>query len=162
MRIWTFSRTKRELIPFTCKLSQLGGKRYVVWGRFRIRVLGKPTGPVFSDQYEIHTVNCAIRSRNDITIRIGDMSEADLAEGSHIVALHLVLSKGYKGKCIKAVNGKRILYDYKKKGDSPSGYFSIMAFVSIPKNEIVTAVDYVDGEETEIVFSNVEGKLSYK
>ena len=152
-----YNKTRGSLIPLRCRIIKLGGHRYIVWGRFRIKFLGKPRNHVFMDQYELGEVGCKVRSRNDMVL-----SEENNNEDSYLIAAHIVLPCEYKGKCIFASSGKRVLYDYKKKGDSPSGYFSVMALLYIPNNELIYMFDYADGEKFKISFINMNGNIEYR
>ena len=156
MRIWMFDRSNRKFIPFVCKTSQVKGRTYLVWGRFRIRVFGKIGRQIFEDQYEIKKAGVSIRSRNNIVL-VND--KGDDTDKEHLVAFHLVLPDDFKGKCIKAASGKRIFYDYKKKGDSPPGFFSVMALVHIPENEVVVVYDSLDKVVFKTAIGNTEGIL---
>jgi len=154
-----FDRTQRELRPFVCRISNLGGRDYIVWGRFRIRLLAlEKAHHVFEDQYEITEVNASLRSRNNIYATV---CKTKTETEDHLVAMHIILPNNFKGKCIRATNGRRVFYDYSKKGSSPNGYFSVMALVHIPNSEIVTIDDWDHGQYQEIVMSNHKGSILY-
>ena len=136
MRLLMLDRETGLFNGFQCKIKNTGDKRYAVWGRFRIRVNGKPKH-VFGDMYDLSEADASFRSRNNITLYCG----GDKVCKDVLIAVHLVLPDSFKGKCIKAVNGRRIFYDYRKKSDSPSGHFSVMALVLIQENETVTLFD---------------------
>lgn len=155
MKLSMFSRTDREFVPFRCKIINVRGRNYIIWGRFRIKVHGKPK-QVFEDQYEISTANVIFNSRNDMNISVAPGSKTDK---EHLLALHLILPEGFKGKCIEATTGKRVFYDYQKKSDAPKGYFSVTAMVHIPCNEFVSIYDTVDGELYKAVLGNADGEL---
>lgn len=155
MKIEMYERSSREFAPLLCKISKLKGRQYIVWGRFRMRVQGILGRHIFEDRYEIHKASATIRSRNDITL-INNIDEKDL---DVLAAVHLILPEGFKGKCIEAVNGKRIFYDYRKKGDSPARHFSVLAFILIKNNEMISIYDVVDGVLLKITIGNIEGKL---
>ena len=154
MKLLMLDRCTGEFKDLQCKVKNTGDKRYAVWGRFRIRVNGKPEH-VFGDIYDLSDSHVSFRSRNNITIH----ARSDNKCNDVLIAVHLVLPDSFKGKCIKAVNGRRIFYDYRKKGDSPAGCFSVMALVWIQENETVTMMDVdKDGYLYKRVVGNINGK----
>lgn len=158
MRFWMFDRTERRLKPFTCRVIKNRGSSHIVWGRFRLSL--KTELPLIMDDVrEIKKdVSCVIRSRN--SVEIGEALKKPLKD--HMVAVHMVLPDGFKGKCVRAANGRRVLCDYKKKSDSPDGCFSVMALLYVPENEITVFQDSVDGYRREVAVSNTGGFIEIK
>lgn len=144
MKFLMNDRASGEFVQMLCPVIISGERRYLDWGNnFRIPAGVSTIERSFGSIFTVGPAAVTMVSRNRLYLKKQDKEDDDI-----MLALHIVLPSGFKGKCIRGVSGRRIFYDYTDRSRyERKNTFSVRALVYLPVMESVEYFDMPGGSE---------------